>query len=132
MTKLTEKQHIVLAAATIISFSMIILILSVTVSFAHLGDWRGSAESEAKVIMKVIEDYPADLIYIDYANRIIRLEIGGWMTDPSDATCQATGAFFLKLAQLGYRIYADGEFVPTSRQPIDLALALQLASDDNY
>ena len=90
--------------------------------------WHHFVECQA-----LCDNYDIDLKMWSWANKTIRVHIpdGHWFSTGTDGACQAFGIMAKKLLDIyadGWLLYATGEgFVPSSKMPIDLEWAKQLA-----
>lgn len=78
------------------------------------------------------DSYQIDLKKWSWARKVIRVHIpdGHWFSTGTDGACQAFGIMSRRLLDIyadGWLLYATGKFVPSSKMPIDLEWAKELA-----
>ena len=78
------------------------------------------------------DNYQVDLKMWSWATKTIKVHIpdGHWFSTGTDGACQAFGIFAEKILDIyadGWLLYVTGNFVPSSKMPIDLEWAKQLS-----
>jgi len=79
----------------------------------------------------IVREYPVQVVYLDHERRYLTIEISGDLTLGSDESCMIAARLFHRLTSLDLILEVRGTFVPSGRNPMDLAWTRQLITGDD-